>query len=99
MSKSSKSRTSKSKAASTGARRAAPSSAAKMATPSAASKCDQILGLLRRKQGASLLEIQKVSGWQAHSVRGLLAGTVKKRLGLKLSSNKSDGTRRYFVAS
>src|SRR6476646_1881144 len=97
MSKSSKPTTSKSKTANTDARRTAASRSTKTTTSVALSKHDQILGLLRRKQGASLDEIQEVSGWQAHSVRGFLAGTVKKRLGLKLSSNKSDGTRHYFV--
>jgi len=63
------------------------------------SKHDQILNLLRRKQGASLDEMQKISGWQQHSVRGFLSGTIKKRLGLKLQSFKSkDGERRYAVA-
>jgi hypothetical protein len=64
-----------------------------------ASKSDQILGLLRRKQGASLLEMQKASGWQAHSVRGFLAGTVKKRLGLKLTSDKTNGEVRHYYVS
>jgi len=64
------------------------------------SKSDQVLILLRRKQGASLEEMQKVSGWQAHSVRGYLSGTVKKRLGLKLNSSKApNGERRYAIAS
>lgn len=63
------------------------------------SKHDQILSLLRRKQGSSLDEIQKVSGWQQHSVRGFLSGTVKKRLGLKLQSSKrKNGERRYAIA-
>jgi hypothetical protein len=98
MPKSSKPRTSKSKSANTDARRAVATRSTKTVKSDALSKHDQILGLLRRKQGASLDEIQEVSGWQAHSVRGFLAGTVKKRLGLKLSSNKSDGMRHYFVA-
>jgi hypothetical protein len=69
-------------------------------TSKAASKHDLILDLLRRKQGASLADLQKASGWQAHSVRGFLAGTVKKRLGLKLTSDKSkDGERRYGITS
>jgi len=96
MSKSSKPKTPKTKTAT--ARRASASSPAKTTASNTTSKRDRILDLLRRKQGASLNEIQKVSGWQAHSVRGFLAGTVKKRLGLKLSSNKSDGMRHYFVA-
>lgn len=64
------------------------------------SKNDAILHLLRRKQGASLEEMQKASGWQNHSVRGYLSGTVKKRLGLKLNSSKSpNGERRYTIAA
>jgi hypothetical protein len=63
-----------------------------------ASKTNQILNLLRRKQGASLEEMQAASGWQPHSVRGYLSGTIKKRMGLILSSTKSkDGERRYVV--
>ena len=63
------------------------------------SKHDQVLALLRRKLGASLEEMQKVTGWQVHSVRGFLSGTVRKRLGLKLqSSNPKDGKRRYSIA-
>jgi hypothetical protein len=69
------------------------------AKTSQSSKHDQILTLLRRPQGASLIEMQKTSGWQPHSVRGFLSGTVKHKLGLQLSSVKnSDGERRYSVA-
>lgn len=64
------------------------------------SKHDKILALLRRKLGASLEEMQKVTGWQVHSVRGFLSGTVRKRLGLKLQSSKAkDGERRYTIAA
>jgi hypothetical protein len=64
------------------------------------SKSDQILTLLRRKQGASLEEMQTASGWQPHSVRGYLSGTVKKRMALHLTSNKSkEGVRRYTIAA
>jgi hypothetical protein len=64
------------------------------------SKHNLILGLLRRKQGATIAELQKISGWQAHSVRGFLSGTVKKRLELNLTSaNGKDGERRYSVAA
>ena len=64
------------------------------------SKSDAILALLRRKQGASLEEMQKISGWQKHSVRGYLSGTVKKRLGLTLNSSKAqNGERRYMIAA
>jgi hypothetical protein len=56
------------------------------------------LDLLRRPKGASIEELQAVTGWQAHSVRGLLAGAVKKKLGLTLRSEKlANGERRYRV--
>ncbi len=43
--------------------------------------------------------MQSATGWQPHSVRGFLSGTVKKRLGLKLQSSKAkDGERRYAIA-
>jgi len=41
----------------------------------------------------------KVTGWQQHSVRGFLAGVVRKRLKLKLGSKKVDGNRVYQIAS
>ena len=62
-------------------------------------KHDQILELLRRKEGATIEEIGRLSGWQNHSVRGFLSGTVKKRLGLSLQSDTAkDGVRRYRIA-
>lgn len=62
------------------------------------SKSDIILGLLRRKNGATIAELAKATDWQAHSVRGVLSGTVKKKLGLKLATQKREGeASRYFV--
>ena len=61
-------------------------------------KKDVILGLLRRKNGASIGDLEMASGWQAHSVRGFLTGTVKKKLGLNLIVEQRDGGgRRYFL--
>ena len=55
-----------------------------------------IVGLLKRRSGASLEELQRSSGWQAHSVRGFLSGTLKKRMGLRVISALTDtGVRRY----
>lgn len=68
--------------------------------PKTLSKHDKILTLLKRKDGASLEELQKVSGWQAHSVRGFLSSQVRKLPGVKLQSSKAnDGVRRYTVVS
>jgi Protein of unknown function (DUF3489) len=62
------------------------------------SKQEQVLGLLRRPEGATIAAVTKVTGWQQHSVRGFLAGVVRKRLKLALSSTKIDGERVYKVA-
>ena len=58
------------------------------------------LDLLGRRDGATLEDLEQVTGWQKHSVRGFLAGAVKKKLGLTLISEKPDtGARRYRVPS
>ena len=63
-----------------------------------ATKIQQCLDLLTARDGATIDELMAATGWQAHSVRGFLAGTVKKKLGLTLDSKKADdGTRRYRV--
>lgn len=56
------------------------------------------IALLKRSKGASLAEIQKAMGWQAHSVRGFLASNAKTVQGYKLISDKPDGMlRRYHL--
>ncbi len=61
-------------------------------------KGNQIIALLKRARGTTIAELSKVTGWQAHSVRGFLSGTVKKRLALALTSERdSKGTRRYRI--
>jgi hypothetical protein len=63
-------------------------------------KTAKILALLRRPTGASLPELRKATGWQAHSVRGFLSGAVKKKMGLRIDSvSRDDGERAYRVAS
>jgi hypothetical protein len=61
------------------------------------SKQEKVLDLLRRPEGASTVVISKATGWQEHSVRGFLAGVVRKKLGLTLESAKSDGVRIYRI--
>jgi len=57
-----------------------------------------VVKLLKRKCGASLEELMKTTGWQPHSVRGFLSGTIKKRMGLDLASKRDgNGGRRYFI--
>ncbi|MCC7252097.1 DUF3489 domain-containing protein [Hyphomicrobium sp.] len=63
-------------------------------------KQEQVLTLLSRPDGASIEEIMHATDWQQHSVRGFLAGTVKKKLGFTLTSSKESGeARRYRIAT
>lgn len=63
------------------------------------SKQQAVLDLLRRPEGTTIPTIMKATGWQQHSVRGFLAGVVRKKLGLNLVSKKTDGRRLYRVAA
>jgi hypothetical protein len=65
--------------------------ASKPPTPRAGTKQAQIIALLQRSQGASIAEIVAATGWQAHSVRGMISGALKKKLGLPITSEKVDG--------
>lgn len=63
-------------------------------------KQEQVLTLLSRPDGASIDEIMQATDWQQHSVRGFLAGTVKKKLGFTLTSSKEPGeARRYRIST
>jgi Protein of unknown function (DUF3489) len=55
--------------------------------------------MLRSPTGATIDAMMKATGWQQHSVRGFLAGVLRKRLNLKLSSEKVDGNRVYQIKS
>jgi Protein of unknown function (DUF3489) len=61
-------------------------------------KQERVLTLLNQAEGASIEEMMQATKWQQHSVRGLLAGTVKKKLGFSLKSSKPNGgIRRYRI--
>jgi hypothetical protein len=81
---------------------AAPSTKAIKASPGRRtpdSKQDQIVALLRQPGGTTLDDLVKATGWQKHSVRGFLAGTVRKKLKLPLLSEKIDGIRTYRIGA
>ena len=61
-------------------------------------KQERMLTLLSRPEGATIAEMMEATQWQQHSVRGFLAGTVKRKLGFPLTSSKAAGdVRRYRV--
>ena len=64
------------------------------------SKTAKVLAMLRQTEGATLQQIMSVTGWQAHSVRGFVSGTLGKKLHLTVVSVKGkDGQRRYSVTA
>ena len=61
------------------------------------SKTAKVLDLLKRSDGATpLKELMKATGWQPHSVRGFLSGTVGKKMGLTILSTKGEGEERSY---
>jgi Protein of unknown function (DUF3489) len=67
------------------------------ADPPPRSKQAQVIGLLQRPQGATVDEIAAVMGWQRHTVRGLISGALKKKLGLPVISEKTERGRLYRI--
>jgi len=63
------------------------------------SKTEQLIGLLSRASGVTIEEMMKATGWQCHSVRGCLAGAIKKK-GHEISSEvDNDSARHYHIKS
>ena len=89
------------------ARRKVTSAAAPAKVPSKAeskvervTKQERLLTLLSQAEGASIEEMMQATDWQQHSVRGFLAGTVKRKLGFSLTTSKAAGdVRRYRIAT
>jgi hypothetical protein len=66
------------------------------AADGAKTKLGQLEGMLRRPEGATLVQLVKALAWQAHSVRGAMSGTLKKKQGLKITASKVDGADRVY---
>jgi predicted ArsR family transcriptional regulator len=63
----------------------------------AGSKQARLIEMLKRPKGASIEEIVKAFGWQPHTVRGAIAGALKKKLGLDVTSEKVEGRGRVYA--
>jgi len=75
-----------------------PKSAKKAKGARDGSKTAKVLDLLKRAGGVTGKELTKVTGWQPHSVRGFLSGTIGKKMGLSVVSTKGeDGERSYSI--
>lgn len=75
----------------------APAVEAGNAPPGPKGKLGAVIELLRRPDGAQLSELMEATGWQAHSVRGAIAGALKKKLGLTITSEKTPSGRTYRI--
>lgn len=60
------------------------------------SKQALVVAMLRRPEGASIAQICEATGWQAHTVRGTFAGSLKKKLGLEITSTKEARADRVY---
>ena len=94
---------SKSKAATRSTRKTARPASRRSAPPVSRSaarsdtKHARIIAMLRTPAGATIAAIVTVTDWQQHSVRGFLAGVVRKKLGLNLVSEQTDKGRVYRI--
>jgi hypothetical protein len=62
-------------------------------------KIAAMVALLKRPGGASIADLMTETGWQSHSVRGALSGALKKRMRLKISSERIASERFYRIAN
>jgi hypothetical protein len=75
--------------------RSAPASSGSAARPD--TKHARIIAMLRAPAGATIASLVSATQWQQHSVRGFLAGVVRKKLGLNLVSEQTDKGRVYRI--
>jgi len=58
-----------------------------------------VIDMLKRSEGATIAEIVEATGWQSHTVRGAMAGALKRKLGLVINSEKDDARGRIYKTS
>ena len=58
-----------------------------------------MVALLRRPEGATAAQIMEATGWQAHSVRGAIAGQIRKKLSLTVATEKVEGLTVYRITA
>jgi hypothetical protein len=74
----------------------APAAAPREAKPREGTKQSAMIEMLSKPDGATLDEIAAVTGWQRHTIRGAMAGALKKKLGLTIASDKVEGRGRVY---
>lgn len=77
---------------------ATPPAAAETEKAGPKGKLGALVALLLRPEGATLQAMQDATGWQPHSVRGAMAGSIKKKLGFEVTSEKTETGRLYRIA-
>jgi hypothetical protein len=70
--------------------------APKARTPRQGTKQAALIAMLRAPEGATIAEIMAATGWRSHTIRGAMAGALKKKLGLEVTSEKVDGKGRVY---
>ena len=73
-----------------------PDAAPKARTPREGTKQATLIAMLRAPDGATIEEIMAATGWQSHTIRGAMAGALKKKLGLEVTSEKLEGRGRVY---
>jgi hypothetical protein len=76
-----------------------PDAAPKARTPREGTKQATLIAMLRAPDGATIGDITAATGWQLHTVRGAMAGALKKKLGLEVTSEKVEGRGRVYRIS
>ena len=76
-----------------------PSASSSTSAVRANTKQAKVVALLSRSSGTTITTVMQVTGWQAHSVRGFFAGVVRRKLGLKLTSDKTGSVRVYRIVA